>query len=101
MDTFDLNDEAFKNGFIGRFDGYVKFEKIRSRKGHPPRKYIQVKYRTCNGKKTYRDSFDADMMRKRLAERGIVENLRIYQCRFCPGWHLTSKPQHKKRKRRR
>jgi hypothetical protein len=42
----------------------------------------------CNGKRTYRSETEAKRIRN-IREKD-VSHMRVYQCPFCWGWHLTS-----------
>lgn len=50
-------------------------------------------YRSCTSKFRYKDEYSANKVAKRMAfDNGVV--LRVYHCKFCSGFHLTSKPLH-------
>lgn len=46
--------------------------------------------RGCLGKKVYRTQQYADALVRRIFNKSGVQ-LRVYACKYCLGWHLTSK----------
>jgi hypothetical protein len=42
----------------------------------------------CNGKKIYHSERAAKLMRNIRGK--AVEQLRVYACQYCHGWHLTT-----------
>ncbi len=48
--------------------------------------------KACTSKNRYVDRADAEET-IRLCEEHGQRGLRTYKCRYCGGWHLTSKPQ--------
>ena len=51
-----------------------------------------LREKTCERKKRYGCRSDAEEAIRLCAEHG-TRGLRCYKCRYCGGWHLTSKPQ--------
>lgn len=48
--------------------------------------------KACASKNRYSSHTDAEEAIRLCAEHG-TRGLRSYKCRYCGGWHLTSKPQ--------
>lgn len=50
-----------------------------------------LRYKACESKNRYDTQWEAEAARLSSSEHGVA-NLRVYRCRYCNGWHLTSKP---------
>lgn len=48
--------------------------------------------KTCNGKNIYESQHRARIALK-VSERQRSRKLRVYPCKKCFGWHLTSEPK--------
>lgn len=53
-----------------------------------------VIFSQCTSKKRYRTEYRANEVR-RLCTRSRGQELRVYHCRWCDGYHLTSKINHR------
>lgn len=50
----------------------------------------EVGHRSCGRKRRYKTKTEALLMASKCARHGAPA-LRAYKCRYCSGWHLTSK----------
>ena len=51
-----------------------------------------LRRKTCASKNRYASQAEADAAADECEERG-APRLNVYQCPYCNGWHLTSKPE--------
>lgn len=52
-----------------------------------------LREKACTSKNRYASRADAEEAIRSCADYGTT-NLHCYQCPYCNGWHLTSKPEH-------
>lgn len=55
-------------------------------------KEVALRNKACESKNRYATHREAEEAIAACAEHG-TRGLRSYQCAYCKGWHLTSKPQ--------
>ncbi len=89
MNEVDLNDETFDN--LPRFEPIKTNKRFHYRDGH---RKLLPRHR-CLRKKSYSTRSEAEKMRIKLLEGGLVTFLRIYKCWLCKLWHLTKQEQKK------
>jgi hypothetical protein len=59
----------------------------------PEATYRSAQRRQCTGKRRYRDRDEAKRVRQHQAKI-VHDDLRIYDCPFCQGVHLTKTKEH-------
>lgn len=71
-------------------DSYFDLEERRQREQARDREEF-IRAKACESKNRYETRADAEASIAACEEHGAT-GLRVYQCRFCGGWHLTSMP---------
>ena len=51
-----------------------------------------LREKACAKKKRYPSRYDAELAIE-ACEEHVASGLRCYECPYCRGWHLTSKPE--------
>lgn len=75
----------------GEFDDIFAAEE-RRRDAAAQRREDQLREKACESKNRYVSLFDAEETIAACAAHG-TRGLHAYQCPYCNGWHLTSKPK--------
>lgn len=95
--------ERFKSGLEASssygfgFDGFDDFGEMFERESDRVRRAsaehdAEVRRKACESKNRYAHYSDAQEALEWSEDRGR-RGLRIYECPYCGGWHLTSKPE--------
>ncbi len=56
------------------------------------KKEAALRNKACESKNRYPSRYDAQIAIDACAEHGTT-GLHMYRCKYCNGWHLTSKPR--------
>ena len=64
--------------------------RLRAGSGQPPRPYCRDK-----NKHSYKTRGEGEKVRLKLLKVEVTEYLRVYKCRLCHWFHLTSQPPRK------
>ncbi|MDO4182304.1 MAG: hypothetical protein Q4E12_01670 [Coriobacteriia bacterium] len=80
----------FKAG-LGDMDGIFAREQAHQEK-IAKNKDVVLEKKACTSKNRYASRWEAEAAIESCAEHG-TGGLHCYQCPYCNGWHLTSKPQ--------
>ena len=81
--------DAFKSS-VADFSDLFESESHRIEEIAEGRK-TALKNKACDSKNRYASRKEAEQAAAWCAAEGR-RNLRVYRCKYCSGWHLTSKP---------
>ena len=80
----------FKASLGGLDDLFEREDELRTQR--EIQKEAALRNKACESKNRYSCQSDAQEAIRLCAEHGQT-GLRSYRCKYCNGWHLTSKPQ--------